>query len=69
MKDIIDTIDSRIKNPFFGYFILALLSLNWAQIFYLLADSSSVTNRITYFKNATDIYSLLIIPFVENLQN
>ena len=64
MKEIMDAIDSRLKNPFFGYFIIALFTINWSQIFYLLVDDSSVTTRINYFQNATDIISLFILPFI-----
>lgn len=64
MKDIIDEIDSRIKSPFFGYFVFSFVAINWAELFYLMLDSGTVDGRIEYFRNGTDFYSLIIYPFL-----
>ena len=64
MKDIIDEIDSRIKSPFFGYFIFSLIAFNWEEIFYLIVDISSASKRIEHFHNGTDVYTLLAYPFL-----
>ena len=52
MKEIIDEIESRIKNPFFGYFALSLIAVNWKELFYLVSGKSSVIERIAFFNNA-----------------
>ncbi|WP_045857957.1 hypothetical protein [Teredinibacter purpureus] len=64
MKDIIDEIDSRIKSPLFGYFLFSLIAFNWEEMFYLVVDIGSVSKRIEYFHNGTNLYSLLIYPFL-----
>ena len=64
MKEIFEAIDTRIKNPIFGYFIAALVALNWQAFFYLFADNGSAESRIFYFDNNTDLYSILIFPFL-----
>lgn len=63
MKDIVDEIDSRIKSPFFGYFLFSFVAFNWAEIFYLVIDSGSVVQRIDYFRDGTSVYSLFVCPF------
>ncbi|MDF1818124.1 MAG: hypothetical protein P1U54_05765 [Immundisolibacteraceae bacterium] len=64
MKDIIDEIDSRISNPFFGYFIFAFIAINWEVLFYMIANESSVSDRIQYFHDGSDYFSLFIYPFI-----
>ena len=64
MKEIIDEIDSRIKSPFFGYFLFSLVAFNWEEIFYLIVDIGSVSQRIEYFHKGTDVYTLLVYPFL-----
>ena len=62
MKDLIEEIDSRIKSPLFGYFVVSALAMNWEEFFYLVIDNGTVTERISYFNNGTDLWSLLIYP-------
>jgi hypothetical protein len=64
MKDIIDEIDSRIKSPLFGYFIFSLIAINWDPIFYLIVDIGPVSERIKYFHDGTDSFSLFLYPFL-----
>ncbi len=64
MKDIIEAIDSRIKNPLFGYFVFAIIAMNWEEFFYLVVDISSVADRIVYFHKGTDSFTLLVYPFL-----
>jgi hypothetical protein len=64
MKDLIDEIDSRIKSPLFGYFILSSIAINWEELFYLSIHNGSVPDRIDYFNNGTDLWSLFIYPLV-----
>ena len=64
MKEILEAIDSRIRNPLFGYFVIALFALNWQSIFYLVVDDGSTSSRISYFQNNTNIYSLIYYPVI-----
>ena len=63
MKDLIEEIDSRIKNPLFGYFIFSALAFNWKQLFYLIVHNGTVDDRIAHFNNGTNSWSLFILPF------
>jgi hypothetical protein len=64
MKDIFEAIDSRIKSPVFGYFILSMLALNWQPIFFLLFDDGSVIDRIAYFDEHTSAETLFVLPLI-----
>lgn len=64
MKDIFDAIDSRIKSPVFGYFLLSMFAFNWQPIFFLLFDDGSVIDRIAYFDEHTNAETLLVLPLI-----
>jgi len=64
MKDIINEIDSRIKSPLFGYFMFSLIAINWAPLFYLIMDAGPVSERIKYFRQGTDSFSLFLYPLL-----
>lgn len=64
MKDIIEAIDSRIKSPLFGYYVLFFIAINWSEIFYLLVDDEATLERINYFQDGTDYLTLVVYPFI-----
>tara|TARA_B110000090_G_scaffold196746_1_gene234010 strand:+ start:113 stop:871 length:759 start_codon:yes stop_codon:yes gene_type:complete len=64
MKDIIEGIDSRIRNPFFGYFLFSATAFNWEELFFLVLDVSLVSQRIDYFHNGTSSITILVYPFL-----
>lgn len=64
MKDIIEEIDSRIKSAFFGYFLFAFMAINWKQLFYLIVHDGAVLERIDHFTRGTDLWSLILLPFI-----
>jgi len=63
MKELVETIDSRIKSPIFGYYFFLLFSINWKAFFFLLADNGSVEGRIKFFENTTSIATVIFYPF------
>jgi len=64
MKDIIEEIDSRIKSPFWGYFLFSSAAINWEQLFYLIVHNGVVSERIDHFNGGTDLWSLILLPFI-----
>ncbi len=64
MKEILEAISIRIKSPVFGYFILSFTAINWKPLFFLIADNSNATERIAFFDQHTNYYSLLIYPLI-----
>lgn len=64
MKEILEAIESRIKSPVMGYFMLAFVAVNWKAIFYLVVQEEGVLERIAYFESNTDLTSLLTVPII-----
>ena len=64
IKEIIESMGTKIRSPLFGYYFFLFLTINWKPIFYVLISDTKVTERISYFENATSIYSLLIVPII-----
>ena len=64
MNEIFEGIDTRIKSPFFGYFLISALAINWDKLFYLLMDDGDVFLRIGHFQAGTDHLTLLLYPFL-----
>lgn len=62
MKDILEALDSRIKSPVFGYFILSMIAVNWKSFFFLFFDDGTVISRIIYFEVNTNSTSLFFYP-------
>lgn len=64
IKEIIETMSTRIRSPLFGYYFFLLLAINWKAIFYIFAADVSVKERIIYFETDTDLSSLILIPIL-----
>ncbi|GEM_PF-3069603 len=62
MKDIIDQVWERIKNPYFGYFSISFIVVNWDSLFFLFFSATTASYRINYFSGNTNIYYLLVYP-------
>ncbi|MBU1293274.1 MAG: hypothetical protein KJ609_19275 [Gammaproteobacteria bacterium] len=62
MKDIFEAIETRVKSPVFGYFVLSMLAVNWKPFFFLFFDDSSVTSRFSYFDLHSSYTTLLVYP-------
>lgn len=68
LKDLINSIflstNERLKNPFVGSFIIALLLLNWKVLLIVLFSNLNMIDRINYVsENLIQIESYLIFPF------
>ena len=64
MKEIFETLNTRIKSPIFGYFVFAWLALNWAQLFELVLEDRSAVDRVTTFKQQTSFVGLFVLPSI-----
>lgn len=62
MKDLIDAINTRIKEPYWGFFLLSFLAFNWKGIFLLCFAGESAQVRINLFEQQTDLWSLIVCP-------
>lgn len=68
LKDLVNSIflstSERLKNPFVGSFIIALLLLNWKVILIVLFSDLNMIDRISYVsQNFIQIETYLILPF------
>ncbi|WP_102385067.1 hypothetical protein BCU19_15040 [Vibrio cyclitrophicus] len=64
MKEIFQVLEIRIRSPFMGYFTFSFIALNWKGFFYILASSESPADRIVFFENNTDSWTLFWSPFL-----
>ncbi|WP_019557129.1 hypothetical protein [Thiomicrorhabdus arctica] len=64
MKEVMESIFSRISSPLFGYFFFAFIAFNWEEIFYLFASKLSAEMRIEYFNEHTGFDSLFFFPLM-----
>ncbi len=65
IKTLLTTPTERLKNPFIGTFIFALMALNWRPILYMSSSKSTILERITYIdKNFISIYNQLWLPLL-----
>lgn len=64
MKEIFESIEARIKTPFFGYVLFSLVAFNWDSFFYLFFDNGAALTRIDYFKKETNWISVIIYPTI-----
>lgn len=64
MKDIVDAINSRVKEPYFGYAFLSFLAINWKAIFLLIYSKGSAEAKIIAFEGTTTTFSLVVYPLL-----
>ncbi len=64
IKEIFESISSRIRSPYFGYFVLFSISINWKEWLLLIFDKLSISERITSFEESTTFASIIVIPLL-----
>lgn len=64
MKDLFDAISTRVKEPYWGYFLLSFLAFNWRGFFLLLFATGTAQERIALFDFQTSIWTLIICPII-----
>lgn len=62
MKDLFDAISTRVKEPYWGFFLLSFLAFNWRGLFLLFTSSETAQQRIALFDLYTNLWSLLVCP-------
>ena len=64
IKEIFESINSRIRSPYFGFFILYSIGLNWKAWLLLMFEKSSISERILCFDEHTSFATIIIIPLL-----
>lgn len=62
MKDLIDAINTRVKEPYWGFFLLSFLAFNWRGLFLLCFATGAAQERINLFDSQTTMWSLVVCP-------
>ncbi len=63
MDSILSELQTRLKSPFFAYFLVSFVAFNWDPLFVLFFDSGLVSYRVEYFRDVTDFWSAVVCPF------
>jgi hypothetical protein len=61
-KEIKQAVTERIKSPYFGYSVLAFISINWQSFFLLLVSEGNAKDRLDAFNHTTNYFILFILP-------
>lgn len=64
LKDIVDSIKTRVNAPYFGYMFCTFVILNWKAIFFLAYAKTNVPERISYFETHTTIWTCFLGPLL-----
>lgn len=65
IKNIFQTSNERIKNPFIGSFIISWIMFNWKSILTVLFSKNNIEGRISYVsENFTKIDYNLVYPLI-----
>lgn len=63
-KDIKEAFKERLASPFFGYFVFNVVFFNGLEFFYLVTSKLTALERIAYFKENTDLGTLVLGPLL-----
>ncbi len=63
MDSILSELQTRLKSPFFAYFLVSFIAFNWDPLFVLFFDNGLVSYRVEYFREGTDFWSTVVCPF------
>ncbi|WP_180027659.1 hypothetical protein [Acinetobacter sp. YH16032] len=64
MKDLIDAINTRVKEPYWGFFLLSFLAFNWRALFLLCFAKGTAQEKIFLFDDQTTFLSLIVFPII-----
>lgn len=62
MKDLFEAINTRVKEPYWGFFVLSFLAFNWKGLFLLSFSVGTAQEKIALFEVETTLWSLLVCP-------
>lgn len=67
MKDLFEAINTRIKEPYWGFLVLSFLAFNWKGLFLLCFSIGTAQQKIALFEAETNFWSLIVFPVVTAL--
>lgn len=67
MKELFEAINTRVKEPYWGFFLLSFLAFNWRGLFLLCFATGTAQHKINLFDSETNFWSLLFFPIATSL--
>lgn len=67
MKDLFEAINTRVKEPYWGFFLLSFLAFNWRGLFLLFFATGTAQERIVLFDSQTNFLGLLFLPIATSV--
>ncbi|MQW91253.1 hypothetical protein GFH30_07255 [Acinetobacter wanghuae] len=64
MKEIFDAINTRIREPYWGFFVISFLAFNWRALFLLCFATGTAQEKIDLFDSLTTFWSLVCFPIL-----
>ena len=62
MKELFEVINTRVKEPYWGFFLLSFLAFNWKGLFLLCFASGTAQEKIKIFDEYTNVWTILVCP-------
>ncbi len=62
IKEVLDALNTRIRSPIIGSFVIAFVIVNWRSLFYLTFADQLTEEKFIYFDEHTDLRSLILFP-------
>lgn len=67
MKDLLEAINTRVKEPYWGFFLLSFIAFNWRGLFLLCFATGTAQEKIALFDAETTFSSLIVFPIITAL--
>lgn len=64
VKELFETIDSKIKSPILGSVLFAFVLLNWKALFFLVFAKVTVLEKFIFFDENTTPITLIVVPLL-----
>lgn len=64
MKDLLEAINTRVKEPYWGFFLLSFIAFNWRGLFLLCFATGTAQEKIDLFDSLTTFWSLVFFPIL-----
>lgn len=64
MKDLLDAINTRVKEPYWGFFLISFVAFNWRALFLLCFTNGTAEARLDIFDLNTSFTNLFLYPIL-----
>ena len=64
MKDLLDAINTRVKEQYWGFFLISFVAFNWRALFLLCFTNGTAQARLDIFDVNTSFANLFVYPIL-----